>query len=380
MPQFGGHHKGGNGGDANAGNGGSGGAPAGTDGAAGEGAPGGTKGGAGGQAGTSGQGPAGGGGMAGGAVGSGGGGSSNPVFVGGPCIVSIPGSMSVEVFARASNGAILRRAFDGRTWNGWVALGALDGSRIDARSDLDCAASVDTIHVVASGLNPVGALEHAFGFGISYNQFSREFGTRTAAQSPSVALLSNNALYFGWAGATQLPGLVYLETGSSPLDRTPITLLTNDLISAADISLQSNAVYFAAFDSDGKLAVYRHNTYSGGAMWIDAAKIDSPGIFTFSPTICAESGLSGAYSVNVAAVTGHDLWFATTGRAPGWPQFSTWTKIGVDVASSPDCVVLRENPGLDPIIHVAILSSRGTAIDLVGDGMSWVTTDLGLPP
>ena len=311
----------------------------------------------GGGAGTAG-GPAGSGGVAGavaggapgtgmaGTDGSGTGGSST-VFVGGPCVVSIPGSMAVEVFARSA-GSIFRRRFDGRNWETWTALTGLDGRKIDARSDLDCAASVDTVHIVAAGLDPVGALEHAFGFGTNYNPFVRELSPNLAAQSPSVALLSNTARYFGWAASGQLPGLFYVETSASAVALTPITSMANDLVSAADISPQQNAIYFAAFDSDGKLAIYVHNMSSGGSMWIDATKIESPGFFAFSPAVCAESGLSGSYSVNVAAVTGHDLWFSGTDRVSGWPQFSTWTKIGTDAASSPDCAVFAREPGSRP--------------------------------
>jgi len=46
----------------------------------------------------------------------------------------------------------------------------------------------------------------------------------------------------------------------------------------------------------------------------------------------------------------------------------------------PTAQSLRENPGLDPIIHIVTLSSRGSVTDLVGNGTSWVTTDLGPPP
>jgi len=312
-------------------------------------------------------------------TGANGAGGSVPAFVGGPCVVTILGSANVEVFARTAS-AVFHRNFDGRTWSSWATLAGLDATLIDARSDLDCGASLDTIHIVAAGLNPVGALEHAFGFGTSYNPFGRELAPRLVTQSPSVALLSNRAIYFGWAASGQSPGLVYAETGSGGVDLTPIPSLTNNFVSAADISPQLNALFFAAFDSDGKLAIYRHNMSSGGAMWIDSTKIESPGFFAFGPSICAESGLSGSFSINVAAVTGHDLWFSGTDRASGWPQFSTWTKISSDAASSPDCAVLRENPGLDPIIHVVMLTSRGTVTDLVGNGTSWATTDLGSPP
>jgi hypothetical protein len=312
--------------------------------------------------------------------GMGGSGGSNAVFVSGPCIVSPDRASAVEVFARASDTRIYRRAFDGRNWGSWSALIGLDGTLLDARSDLDCAASSDTIHIVAAGVNPVGSLQHAFGFGTTYNPFVRELPSVAIAQSPSIALLTNTAFYLGWAGSGQSPALFYFENGSNAVERTPITLLGSSVVSAVDISAQLNGLFFAAFDSDGRLAIYRHNTSSGGAAWVDATTIESPGIFAFSPTVCAESGSSGSFSVNVAAVTGHELWFAGTDRLSGWPGFSQWVPIGKDAVSSPDCVVLRENPNLDPVIHLVMLNTHGTLTDLVGNGMSWVTTDLGPPP
>jgi hypothetical protein len=365
-----------------AGNGGAGGSAGGQAGTGGASSSAGTNGG-----GSSGSGPggiAGGGGSGSGQGGTGAGGTAGTgtgaarVFVGGPCIVAIPGSLNVETFARSSTGLILRRAFDGRSWTNWTALPGLDAAKIDVRSDLDCAASEDTIHIVGTGVQPVGALEHAFGFGTSYNDFTRELPTRLVPQSPAVSLLSNNAHFFAWSGLQQLPGLFYVQGGMTPAERTPITSLTGDLVSAADISQQLNALFFAAFDSDAKLAIYQHSMSSGGAMWVASMRLEAPGTFAFSPAICAEAGTSGSSSVNVAAVTGRDLWVAGTGSGLG--QFSAWAPISNDAASAPDCAVFRETPSNDPTIHVVTLSSRGAVLDFVGNGTSWVMADLGLPP
>ena len=120
---------------------------------------------------------------------------------------------------------------------------------------------------------------------------------------------------------------------------------------------------------------------AGGGSWLDPIKLESPAqTFSFNPTICAEKGFSGSYSINVAAVTGHDLWFAGSPRNPTGPiTFSSWTMISSDAASSPDCAILRANPNLEAIIHVVAVSPRGTITDVQGNGTTWATTDLGLP-
>ena len=332
--------------------------------------------GASGQAGTGGGNGAGIAGVGGSAIGGSGG--SNPIFVGGPCVVT-PDQTTVEVFGRASDGNIYRRAFDGRNWGGWAALGGLDGKLIDARSDLDCSASSETIHIVATGVSPPGALLHAFGFGTSYNPFARELSPMLVAQSPSVGLLTDNDLYLGWAGRLQLAELYEFPAGMTANRYSPITSLTDDLVSGPDIALQSNAVLVAAFDSQNRLAIYPFSR--PGTSWLDPLKLDSPAqTFTFNPAICADNGYSGAFSINVAAVTGHDLWSAGTPRNPTTPvQFSSWTAINSDAASSPDCAVLRANPNLEAIIHVVTLSSQGTIIDVQGNGTTWAVTELGAP-
>lgn len=312
--------------------------------------------------------------------GAGGTGGSNPVFIGGPCIVSADRVSAVEVFARASDGGIHRRAYDGRNWGSWASLAGLDATMIDARSDLDCATSLDTIHIVATGLNPVGALLHAFGSGTTYNSFNRELSF-TVAQSPSIALFENAAYEVGWADQVRGPGLFVVQTGMSPVELTPITSLTDSLVSGVDIAKQLSSVLFAGFDSLGVLAIYPLRRSSGGNLWDDPVKLWPPsGTFAFTPTICAETGLSGSFSVSVFAVIASELWFAGTARTAGLSEFSSWTKVGVDAASAPDCVVLRDNANVvDAVLHVVTLSSRGTVVDVHGNGTSWVTTDLGPP-
>jgi len=307
-------------------------------------------------------------------------GGSNPVFVGGPCIVTPDRIGVVEVFARASDGHIYRRAYDGRNWGSWVALAGLDGTMIDARSDLECDASQDTIHIVATGINPPGALLHAFGFGTSYNPFTRELSSLAVPQSPAI-VLSGSGYYMAWAGISRPPALYYLEAGAYPIEFTPITSLANALVSGVDMSRQSSNVLVAAYDSAGYLAIYPLNLSSAGAEWsATPASLPAPsGVFALNPTICSESGASGSFSINVAAMAGTKLWFAGTARIPVWPEFSQWQVISTEATSSPDCVVLRETPTLEAVIHVVTLGPRGTVLDVQGNGASWATTDLGSP-
>src|SRR6266545_5853892 len=98
---------------------------------------------------------------------------SNAAFSGGPCVTSTD-SISVETFARGVDQRIHRRVFSNARWGAWADIQGLDATSIDARSDLDCAAVSDAVHLVASGTKPVGAILHAFGFGTSYNPFLRE--------------------------------------------------------------------------------------------------------------------------------------------------------------------------------------------------------------
>jgi len=334
-------------------------------------------GGTGAQAGTSGTGGS----ATAGAGGQAGTGGSATVFVGGPCVVT-PDQTAVEVFGRASDGHVYRRAFDGRNWGGWNHIAGLDGTMIDARSDLDCSASIDTIHIVAAGLNPPGALLHAFGFGTSYNAFVRELSPIVATQSPSVVSFDASRYYVAWAGRGQQPALYDLTSGATPIERTPITTLAADFVSGADISFQNPSILYAGFDSRGVLAIYQLSASSAGYNWRAPLTLFSPSqTFAFNPAICAENGLSGSFSINVAAVTGHALWFAGTPRIPSDPiQFLPWMTISTDAASSPDCVVLRSDPSLDAIVHVVALSSRGTIVDVQGNGMNWAMTELGAPP
>jgi len=297
------------------------------------------------------------------------------VFVGGPCVVT-PDRIGVEVFARSSDGRVLRRAYDGAIWGSWINLPALDGSLIDARSDLDCAATLTTIHIVASGLNPVGAVLRAFGFGTAYNPFARELAGLVFGPGPSVAQVLDGVFFLGGSG----PRLFELDGSPAPKELTPITTQTDPFRSGPDIAVQPTASmgrhYFATLEATGALAIYYYVTSSAPAYWADPVKLLPPiGSFTFSPSICTENGAYGVYSVNVVAVAGGRIWYARTSSITS--PFSTWTMIGTDTATAPDCAVAGEADG---IVHVVTLSAAGALLDINGKESVWVVTDLGNPP
>jgi len=311
-----------------------------------------------------------------GAAGTGGGGTGGAAvtFVGGPCIVTSDRT-AVEVFGRTSDGRVVRRAFDGGNWLGWSSLSGLDGRMIDARSDLDCSATLTSVQVVASGLNPVGGVLRAFGSGTAYNPFVRELPGMTFDPGPSIYHSDDSQVFVGAAG----PGLFQLSGTSNPMALTPITTQTDPFRSGPDIAVQPSGAsglrYYAAFDATGVLAIYYNVINSAGASWQAPVKLSAPvGTFTHSPTICTENGAFGVFSVNVVAVAGGRLWYARASSITS--SFSSWTMITMDAASSPDCAVAG---GADSIVHVVTLSAAGTMLDINGKGTSWVATDLGSP-
>jgi hypothetical protein len=287
--------------------------------------------------------------------------------------------MALEVFARGSDRQIYRRPYDGANWGAWHDLPGLDGTMVDARSDLDCDATDASVHLVATGLSPVGAFLHAFGAGTAYNPFVRELPDSTFDPGPSIA--SGGDTTYTLAALASTRPIVY-EFGGMPSPRqiTPITTATNFFRSGPDIAIQPSGgtglTYFVAFDDAGALAVYYRVLNSGDDYWATGIKLSAPaGTFAFSPTICTENGGYGVSSVNLAAVADGKLWYAKTISITA--GFSGWIQIGADVASSPDCAVAG---GPDSIVHVVALSSTGSILDVQGKGTSWGTMDLGLPP
>ena len=305
-------------------------------------------------------------------------GSSNPVFVGGPCVTT-PDGTTIEVFAKGSDGRIFRRAYDGSNWNSWANLAALDGSLIDARSDLDCDASGTTVHLVAAGVNPIGGLLHAFGSDTIYNPFFRELASFSFAPGPSIAAVTDSHYFLGALGIGAItPALYEFGETSSPRALTPITTEAVSIRSGPDIAFQtfgaSAVTHFVAFDMSGNLVVYFHVLNSGGAHWEEPVNISPPlGTFTFSPTVCTENGSFGVTSINLVASAGGQLWYSQSPSITS--AFSSWAPIASAPASSPDCTVT----GAQSIVHVVATSTAGTVLDINGKGTAWVVTDLRRP-
>jgi hypothetical protein len=305
-------------------------------------------------------------------------GGSAPIFVGGPCVAT-PDHIAFEVFGRSSDAHIYRRAYDGTNWGTWSNLPALDATLIDARSDLDCSASGTSVHIVATGVNPVGALLHALGSGTTYNPFFRDLTSYAFGPGASIADVDDSRYTLAaLGGGSAFPAIYEIGDTTMPKELTPISTQTDSFRSAPDIAKQpsgaSGLTFFAAFDYSGALAIYQHVISSGGASWAAPIKLSSPaGAFAFSPAICVEIGSFGIYSVNVAAVAGGQLWYARTSTITS--PFSSWAPIAAAPASSPDCAVV----GSDSIVHIVALSGAGTVLDVNGKGTSWVATDLGAP-
>jgi hypothetical protein len=289
-----------------------------------------------------------------------------------------PDRIGLEVFAKSSDRRILRRSHDGSNWGSWANIAALDGEQVDARSDLDCGAFGTTVHLVASGVSPIGAVLHAFGSDTTYNPFVRELGNLTLAPSPSIGV-SPDAYFLGGLGiGATYP--VFYEIGStaSPRELTPITTEAVYIRSSPDIALVgiggSAFRYFVAFDTAGNLAVYFHVINSGGAHWEEPVNLPPPiGTFTFGPAICTENGAFGVTSIHLVAAAGGQLWHCQSDSPTA--AFTPWTPIGSDVTSSPDCAVI----GAQSIVHVVTTSAAGAVLDINGKGTDWVASDLGSP-
>jgi hypothetical protein len=297
-------------------------------------------------------------------------------FLSGPCVV-MPAENKLEVFARASDSNIYRRAYDGDKWDTWQALLGL-GETTDARSDIDCAANdgATDVHIVATGANPVGALLHAFGTGTTYNRFRREIPNLVFDVGASIVGSAGD--YTIGAAAFTNPALYEFDDPLPPKELTPITTQTGSFRSAPDIALMATGgngtTYFVAFDETGALAIYLRVINSGGEHWESPIKLSPPeGSFAFSPSVCTENGAYGNYSVAIVAVAAGKVW--QTKASSFFSPFSSWSPIGGGLASAPDCAI----GGPDRMTHVVGLSSTGTVVDIHGQGTSWSTADLSHP-
>jgi len=302
-----------------------------------------------------------------------------PGFLNGPCVTSTGGT-GVEVFARGDDKKIYRRAIDGNALGSWAVLAGLDGNAIDGRSDLDCAGTADSIHIVAVGNNPQGAFLSAVGSGTTYGAFTRALAPQLFLPSASVARSPIGNYWLGGLTASS----VYAE-GSNVWDGSQVTPrvpnnLQNLPWSGLDSAYMEGAsvswYYLAAFDSTAQLAVYILQQTQGGPAWLTPRLLPPPTgkQYQGSPTICTWSaGISGDKVVHLAATAGGQLWHAHSdgGEAP----FSAWELTNAQVAatSAPDCATTP-----DGAVHIVALDgATAGVVKISGSSGAFTTQHLG---
>jgi hypothetical protein len=294
-------------------------------------------------------------------------------FRGGPCAAT-PDQSSVEVFARGDDQHIYRRVVTGSDWGNWASLTDLDGSLLDNRSDLDCSAEPTTVHIVASGVNPAGAYLHAFGFGTTYNQFTRELSPAVFTFSPTIGDHTGNLVLGGTNGTYGVA-----SNAGSDLALN----VTNPLTSGPDVSAAydgdqfCNYFYFAAFDDTAHLAMYFFRACSGGASWGTPIFIAPPPgqQYQYSPTVCRAS-VANAQTGHVFVAAGGSLWYGEVNGSPALgtpPVFTNWESIpNSAVSSAPDCVDLSNGT-----VHAVALTPTGTVIDVYGTSGNFAVKEFG---
>jgi hypothetical protein len=283
---------------------------------------------------------------------------------------------SVEVFALGDDHHVHHRALSGTTWTDWQSIAGLDGTLVDARSDLDCSANTTTIHIVATGTNPAGAFMHATGFGSTYNQFSNEIPGSTFGIGVSIGVAQGDTTgrYLRGAVSNGMPTIEDVNPSYGPSQLIPP--LVNQLISAPDVAVQwglnSGTSHIVAYDSSAQLAHYSLHVSASPSTWgIELVAPPVTKTYSFSPAICTESNFStSVFARHLAAVAGGKLWYSRAADL----GFSAWEQMGsVDVASSPDCTVTS-----DSTVHVIALTTAGSVVDVHGKSGSWTATDLGV--
>ena len=289
--------------------------------------------------------------------------------------MTAPTLTSVEVFSRGSDHNLYRRAITGSDFGTWQSLVGVDGSKLDARSDLDCASSPSAIHLVGTGVN--GEYYRAVGFGTAYNPFGRELPSNSFNPSVGIALDPVGELLL--AGTSSAFGLIADQISNG----TPTALPANPgnaLNSAPDVAWQGSSssatIFVAAIDSGNQLAVEQYRASSAGTAWQTPIDLSPPSgtTFAFSPSICVASGEAGGngnYDKHVVVVvTGGNVWHAVAVTG-GSIAFGAWEQIDTGATSAPDCTVLN-----DTTVHVVALHS-GKVTDVYGNTGSWTKKDLG---
>jgi hypothetical protein len=242
---------------------------------------------------------------------------------------------------------------------------------------LDCAGLGSSFHIVASGLNPLGALLHAVGSDSTYNAFARELGklpgTGTLATSPTIAGFGTDLLLGARIGSSLISGSLAGTEFTSFGDSADNTISsTPDVAGSTAGGATANAI-FVAFDSPSSLLI---QIYVVGASsgWRESGHLTAPNStsFVYSPTICT-GNYQGTDTTYLAAVAGNKLWFTTSTRTRD--GYAPWALVSDDVASAPDCAISNENE-----LNIVALNKRGGVTLHKGSnsGASWVSSDLGV--
>ncbi|HET7540014.1 MAG TPA: hypothetical protein VFK05_09080 [Polyangiaceae bacterium] len=298
-----------------------------------------------------------------------------PGFLNGPCVANTGGT-GVEIFARGGDDKkIYRRVVDGSALGSWAALGGLDGTAIDSRSDLDCAGGVSNINIVAVGNNPQGTFLRASGFGSTYGAFAPALTSKLFLPSASVAWVSSE--YYFLSGLTT--SSVYAESPSANptvpnnLQNLPWSGLDSAFLTGSGVSWY----LLAAFDSTAQLAIYILQQTQGGPAWLTPRLLPPPTgkQYAGSPTICTwnPGNDSSNKSVHLAVSAGGQLWHASSAGAES--PFSAWEPTDAQVAatSAPDCAVTS-----DGSVHIVALEGASAGVvKISGSSGAFTTQHLG---
>ena len=295
-------------------------------------------------------------------------------FTTGPCVTTADDTTAV-VFGAGNDVKIHQISNNGTAWGSWVSL-SLDATVLDARSDLDCSANGDVTHLVATGSNPLGAFMHATGSGTAFNAFFREFPTETFSPGASIkAYPAGNNYVMGALDVNAVFDDVYsgVATAISPITTRVNPFASSDIDVSQQVGGGSSLRLVAAFDDTGLLQIYGNYVSSAPAMWVAPVTLQPPSgtTFSYSPTICVDTGEMGGIQIHVAAVAGGQVWESYTTDFGGG-VFSAWQRIATQGASAPDCTMMG-----DESVHVVLLSSAGHVLDIHGSPGSWTTSDLG---
>jgi hypothetical protein len=304
-------------------------------------------------------------------------------FINGPCVTSADLS-ALEIYA-TSGQRIYRRVISGSSTGSWANVSTLDASKLDTRSDLDCTAGSDAVHVVATGKSPIGAAMHAFGFGGSFNDFTREVATEMPSTfslpGMSIAVwMGSTDTRYQLAGAAGNPAWYFIQSSTLTTSFSPSALYA--MTSNPDIAIKStpDAAHFMLVAYMHDQMVYHDYYFGRGTGWEPSVLQDPPSgtAFSYAPTICATNYAASStdYTRYVAAVANGKLYVANTGV--DWSvspvAFTAWATAGTATpASSPDCVVTS-----DGTVHIVMVTSTGTVARIYRKGTgSWTTQDLG---